>query len=275
MDKPVQVKSTSWMPTAVAVLAAVVLVQVLLLSKIWCASGRLDDRLAGVEESLEELEGAAELAEALVESQEELEDQVDAIRASTVYSSGKLSTLDTKVDHDMGDLASTLAGLFPQIETLVDQKVEEKLGGTGKAARPRFKSMDALAEDLALNQYQKQKTGEIFNQAKYEAFEVVNQPREDGTSIVQELRDTVMSSSKPHKDGMKVLMKLMVENVPGTDETYFSRLTKIREDAIDEAGENMSPEQAAKLGSMSVNAYAVETGYNPLTDFFKDAMGGE
>ncbi len=271
-------RAPGWMPTGVAVLAAVVLVQLLLLSRVWCTSGRLDDRMAAMEASVEDLEGTEELVEAMVAMQEdleELEDELDELRASTIASSGQLNKLDTKIDEDVGDLSSTLSGMFPQIEDLVEQKVSEKLAGTPKVARPRYKSMDSLAQDLGLNQFQKQKTGEIFNQAKYEAFEVVNLPREDGTSVVQELRDTVMSSSQPHKDGMKVLMKLMVENVPGTDETYFSRLSKIREDAVDEAGETMSEEQAAKLKSMNVNAYAVDTGYNPLMDFFKDALSGE
>lgn len=271
-------RTQGWIPTAVAVIGAVVIVQLILLTRLWCASGRLDDRMAAMEKATGDLEATEELAEALIEMKDdmdELEDELDSIRASTIHSSGKIETLDTKIEHDVGDLETTLSGMFPQIEDLVEQKVDEKLAGQGKIARPRYKSIDVLAQDLDLNQYQKQKTGEIFNQAKFEAFEVVNQPREDGTSIVEELRDTVLSSSHPHKDGMKVLMKLMVENVPGTDETYFSRLAKIREDAVDEAGENMSPEQVAKLKTMNVNAYAVDTGYNPLMDFFKDAMAGE
>lgn len=271
-------KTQSWMPTAVAVLGAVVIVQLILLTRLWCASGRLDDRLTAMEKSVGDIEATEELAEALIEMKDdmdELEDEVDNIRASSIHSSGQIESLDTKIEHDVGDLESTLSGMFPQIEDLVEQKVDEKLASQGKLPRPRYKSMEDLAQDLGLNQFQQQKTGEIFNQAKFEAFEVVNQPREDGTSIVEELKDTVLSSSHPHKDGMKVLMKLMVENVPGTDETYFSRLAKIREDAIDEAGETMSPEQATKLKSMNINAYAVDTGYNPLMDFFKEAMSGE
>ena len=263
---------------AVAVLAAVVLVQVILLTKLWCASGRLDDRMAELEESVDDLGETDELTEALIEMQEDMEDleeEVDAVRASTIYSSGQLNKLDTKIDHDVGDLATTLADMFPQLEDLVEKKVSEKMSGGEHSARPRFKSMDFLEQELGLNQYQNQKTGEIFNAAKYEAFEVVSLPREDGTSIVQELKDTLMTSSQPQKDGMKVLMKLMVENVPGTEETYFSRLTKIREDAVDEAGEVMSPDQAAKLESMNVNAYSVQTGYNPLTAFLKNTQSEE
>jgi hypothetical protein len=266
------------MTTAVAVLAAVMLVQVLLLSRLWCAAGRTGDRLAGLEESMEDLEGATELAEALIEMQDDIEDleaEVDDIRASTIHSSGKLNSLDTKIDQDVGDITTTLSDLFPQIEALVNQKLTEKLDGSGKAARPGYQSMDSLAEELALNQFQKQKTGEIFNQAKYEALEVVSQPREDGTTIVQELRDTVLSSSQPKKDGMKVLMKVMAENVPGTDETYFARLMKIRNDAIDEAGGNMSPEQAAKLTSKNINIFNIDTGYHPLRDFLTSSLSGE
>jgi hypothetical protein len=256
---------------AVGVLIAVVLVQLLLMTKLWCASGRMDERLARMEKAADERK-TAELAEALDETQlqlDELSDDVDRLRVRY------LSSAKSPTKASSGDAAGIEAGLtsmFPNIEALVDQKVSEKLKSKEGDVHPKFISMDELSEKLTLNQYQKQQVSDIFNRAKYEAFEVVSTPRSDGSSILEELKDAMLNSSQPRKDGTKVLLKLMVDDIPGTNETYFSRLTQIREDAISESSTAMNADQYESLKNLGVNVYAVQTGYNPLADYFRDVM---
>lgn len=259
-----------WIPVAVGVLIAVVLVQLLLMTKLWCASGRMDERLARMEKAADERK-TAELAEALDETQlqlDELSDDVDRLRVRSLSSAKS----PTQASGDAADIESGLKSMFPNIEALVDQKVAEKLESKEGSVHPKFISMDELSEKLTLNQYQKQQVSDIFNRAKYEAFEVVSTPRSDGSSILEELKDAMLNSSQPRKDGTKVLLKLMVDDIPGTNETYFSRLTQIREDAISESSTAMDADQYESLKNLGVNVYAVQTGYNPLADYFRDVM---
>jgi hypothetical protein len=266
-----------WMQAAVIALASLAAVLVVAVTGLWCSGSRTARRLEAVEKRLDEIHDIGELGESLVETAErldEIEGEVEQLRLASLASSGKLKKLDSKVGEGE-DIEGRISEMFPELEALIERKVASEVDSHKGPAIPLYPSIQELSDTLGLNQYQKQKTADLINQAKYEAFEVVSLPREDGTSLMDEFSQAILHSDEPRKEGMRVLMKLLVDDVPGSDQSYFDRLMQIRRQALDEAGASMSPEQAENLGSMKINVFGVDTGYNPITDYFKGAMAGE
>jgi len=82
----------------------------------------------------------------------------------------------------------------------------------------------------------------------------------------------MLESDNPRQEGTKVMMKLLVEPVPGRDETYFEVLKEIQGGLESDVSGVMTEEQHAGWESSDVNLFGVDTGYSPLMEHFKTAM---
>ncbi len=231
--------------------------------------GRAERRIGKIERTVKDIEKAQASAGDIEDLEAEvalLDEEIRNLRTTSLFASSKLKRLGLKIE-DLESYEADLTEVFPELDSLIQEKVDSKLA-SGKDVG-RLPTMQTLSEKLGMTPFQEQKTKEIFDRAKYDAFGIVNTPREDGTSLLDEVTDVMLHSQNPRQDGTRVMMKLFYENVPGTDETYFQKLKQLQTDTQDGVTGVMDESQAATYNSMDVNVFGVQTGYNPLADYFK------
>jgi len=234
----------------------------------------MEERVARLEDAQERMVEADELLDELDELSErveEVDEEVENLRAMSLYASGKLKKMGVKMD-DMASMEADLAEVFPELDTMIEEKLNRKMADSTTGKVGRMPTMDTLAESLQMTPYQHEKSQEVLNQAKYDAFNIVNTPRPDGTTLMGDLTEAMMSSDNPRQDGMKVMMKVLYENVPGKDQTYFQALKELQTGTQNQFTELLTEEQMMKYGGMDVNVFGVQTGYSPLADYLRDYM---
>ncbi len=257
-------KTPRWLSVVVGVLVALVIVQIALIQNLRSASGKTDRRIARLEKHAKEGAEASESLRKLTERVEFLEEDMFILQARNA----QLAMHFKKMGIPSGDLASMEAGItdmFPGIESMVDKKLSEKLGE--KSSVGRYPSMQDLSKQLGLSGFQEKEVSELINGSKTKAMEIASTPRPDGTTILDDISNALLHSDKPAQEGMKVLIRMYVEKVPGTNETYYDSLKRIQSETEGEIGTVLTEDQYGSFKGMDVNVYGVGTGYNPLLEY--------
>lgn len=263
-----------WIPLSMCVLFVVVAAQVALTWRTSCSASSMQERITKLERQQERMSDAEELSaemEGLETQLDELDEEVANLRAMSLYASGKLKRMGIKVD-DLDSMESDLTDVFPELDSVIDRKVSEKMAGGRTNKVGPLPTMEALSETLQMTPYQQQKSQQVLNQAKYDAFNIVNTPRADGSTLLGEITDVMVNSDQPRQDGTKVMLKLFYENVPGTDKTYFKALKELQTGTQNDFSGLMTEDQLSTYNNMDVNLFGVQTGYSPLADYLRDFM---
>jgi hypothetical protein len=163
------------------------------------------------------------------------------------------------------------------LQKFVDDRVEQKLRAPGGPARgsgqggERKMPLHDLAKELGLDPATQAKVAGIANTAKKEIFEVIKTPRPDGTCLADDLIAAVTGGNA--EDAQKVFSRIFTEKIPGTDTTYVTAVARIQEDARARLRAALGDATYERYQHMHVNPDHIETGYDPLAEYFVRRQG--
>lgn len=118
-----------------------------------------------------------------------------------------------------------------ELAALVDEAVEKKAAEM-QVMRNKKPPMDLFAKTLELTDLQREAAGQEIVRAQNDIKSILEIPAEDGTVFLEELVEVFASGmANPGKNAersMKFFGRLLSEKVPGTDETYATRIDGVK-----------------------------------------------
>jgi hypothetical protein len=175
-----------------------------------------------------------------------------------------------------GGLPTTLTE--EDIQKIVDEKVEEKLQargepkkGPGPAGGDRKMALHDMAKELGLDPKVQGQVAEIANTAKREIFEILKMPRADGTNVADELIDVLLKGDQA--GAQQLFQRLVTEKIPGTQTSYLAGVGAAQDRARGLLAAAMGPDAYGQFEHMSVHPENIETGYDPMGEYFKQRGG--
>ncbi|MEE2787511.1 MAG: hypothetical protein VX589_09245 [Myxococcota bacterium] len=154
--------------------------------------------------------------------------------------------------------------LEAKLERLASRRAHRNAGGQWKA------SMNELAQALDLDDQTAEMAYGVFNAARDDAFALLQQPRQDGRTLLDDLVDDIRrGETQPEKQLMK---RLFSQTVPGTKTTYMAKMISISENVSADLTDHLSEAQMNKLKSLNVALLEVDTGYDPVGDYVRRAL---
>jgi len=228
---------------------------------------------------------------------EEMREKVDRLEARQKESSRSLATLDAvreqiaKVERKAAEprpaaeaLPAPRPGALPttvteeDIQKIVDEKVEEKLQaragakkGPGQGGGDRKMPLHDMAKELTLDPKVQARVAEIANTAKKEIFEIIKAPRPDGTNVADELIDVMLKGDQAAMQ--QLFQRLFTEKIPGTQTTYLAGVGAVQDRAREFLSAAMGPDAYGRFEHMNVHPENIETGFDPMAEYFKQRGG--
>jgi len=184
--------------------------------------------------------------------------------------------------------ASTLEGALPYVESEATESFTAKVAEVVKAqfegnveelaSKQRVRSangqwkapMDELANELDMDDYQKDRSEEAFDRARDDAFQLLTTQRPDGGNLLDDLVSDIQNGTpEPYKVFME---RISSEHIPGTNRTYISEMMALSELLNQELGEHLSEDQVRKLKALQIAPLEVQTGHDPIGDYIRASM---
>jgi hypothetical protein len=145
---------------------------------------------------------------------------------------------------DAGAPASTAAGVLSggagsavteqvlaAVDERIDQAVEEKAEELERK-RNKKPSLDAVAEELALDPYQREVVEREVRQGQHQIRAILETPTADGSNLLDGLVEAMACSEAKRPDAgarwAAWIGRVMTETVPGTDQTYAARAEAVK-----------------------------------------------
>ena len=173
-----------------------------------------------------------------------------------------------------GALPTTLTE--EDLHKLVDERVEEKLQARGEPKKgpgggDRKFPLHDLAKELALDPKVQEKVAGIANTAKKEIFEIIRTPRPDGTNVADELIDVMVKGDQAA--AQQLFQRLFTEKIPGTQTTYLAGVGAVQDRARQYLASAMGAESYGRFEHMNLKPENIETGFDPMGEYFKQRGG--
>jgi hypothetical protein len=171
--------------------------------------------------------------------------------------------------------ASGAPGLTPDdLDQIIDQKVSEKVkarvgedNGFGGKKRP----LADVAKELGLPHDVEVQMAQAANEAKQEVFDILKTLRADGGNLVDDIW-TAMKTGDQEK-AQKEFMRIFKDQVPGTNETYFTAAIRVSDATMKKFEQFLTPEQLTKYKHTGVGPLDLETGFDPWAEYVKTKGG--
>jgi hypothetical protein len=212
------------------------------------------EQLDSIEAELKQRIQKSEAVEAAVAKKLEVLSKKAGAAASVA---GEAKSMDAAID----------AAVAGKVEQAVEAKMKKELKKRRRRGGEEWKpSIGELEKELEMDAFQVQKSTEMFNRGKDLAFELFKTPREDGTSLLDDLA-VAMRGEDPEKNAGRVFMRIFTERVPGTEQTYLQEIMKIRGGVVEDLGTVLDEGQIEGLHSEQVNILEVDTGYDPFGEY--------
>jgi hypothetical protein len=272
-------KPGGWIKAVVVVLAlccaALAIAAIYLTTALGEATGKLErveTRLADLahpdgatKSAFDKLGRAGAELSALKEQNAKLADRIDALQL-------KLRSTDRRLDSiEAGDLEDL--GIDELVDQRLSQRIVESRKKLGERRRP---TVERLAEYLGLSAGQQQRVTGTIDRAKDDVWELLNEQRADGRTLVDDLSETFNSPLAPEAKKKQLLKQLFQEGPPGTEDSYFTKIMEIRSGALDDFYGILDDGQQGKFKGMGIDPFGIQTGYSPFRDeVWKAVMGGQ
>ncbi len=161
------------------------------------------------------------------------------------------------------------------IQKIVDERVEQKLQARseerGRNGDDRKLPLHDIAKDLALDPAAQARIAQIANAAKKEIFEILRTPRPGQASLADEIIDSVLSGDQARVQ--QTFLKAFTEKLPGSDQTYLAFVARIQQEAYADLERAMPREAYLRYRHMNVKPENIETGYDPLGEYWLQRGG--
>jgi hypothetical protein len=183
----------------------------------------------------------------------------------------KIVVVERKVD-EIPPPAPAVAAAAPsgsmneeRLKGLVDERIEKKLEGFEGSKDDRKMPLETLSEKLKLDPVTRQRVAEIADATKKEIFNLLLEPRPDGTTLADEIIEAYLSGDP--EAVRKGFVKLLTEKIPRTDSTYLAGIAEIQQRGREDLARVMTPEAYERYLGMNVHPENIQTGYEPWGEY--------
>lgn len=137
---------------------------------------------------------------------------------------------------DTGDVASPAnrPEADEALKAIVDDAVDRKAGQVIDELRTKANkkpAMDVFARVLELTEEQRAETERVIVEGQRQVHQILNTPTYDGTSLMDDLVEVfakgIAEPGKDHGFG-RWIGRVLTEKIPGTDETYATRIESVK-----------------------------------------------
>ena len=194
---------------------------------------------------------SADMAD-LTERIKALDDRIGAILLKARANSKRLDNLEA------GDLSDLGLG------ALIDQKLKEGAHGAGPLGPSTGRDIDSIGDKIQLTDLQRRRIANLMNKAKEDVMSVLTAARQEDPELVEYIGKVMRSGEDIKSIANQLLPKLFNNNVPGTDESYFSTLLDIRQNATVDFRDILSADQFDTFGKLGIDIFGIGTGYSPF-----------
>ena len=158
----------------------------------------------------------------------------------------------------------------------VQARLEKKMDKIAARRRtPRgewIAPMDELSEALSLDTRQAAKAQQIFDDARDQTFDLFKIEQADGGSMVDDVVSDLKSGMPQHEAWGRFMKRIFSDTIPGTEDTYLSRLIELRGSVFSDLGANLSDAQVSTLEGLKIDPLRVETGHDPIRQYVEEAL---
>jgi hypothetical protein len=253
------------------------------------AISTLDARLAAAEQLSREAKTASETAtlpQSVEDNLAELQEKFDAIgkrveimgtQVSALREAEKKSKLQFARFRDkVGKMSESPGGAVPkeEIESMINEKLKD--GHLGK--KP---ALSAVAARIELEKDEQAAIEDILHRKKLEVMSILKTPRDDGSNLLDEFADELIeiySSEQPDagaavKAYMKLFGRLATEKVPGSSETYLSRLGKIEQETRTAYRDTLSEKKYSAFEALGIeNTTEIKIPDEPIDKYVQQRL---
>jgi hypothetical protein len=185
---------------------------------------------------------------------EVLDTQVAALRESDKSTRGQVARIKKQVDTAPAGVPPESVVRREDVEKLIEQKMKGHQPQRGPVP------IEALAEQLKLDEAEKKAIEDILRQKKNERMTLLKTPRADGSNLLDEFADGLvkaMSSGEPDEHAMrevhmKFQRRMMTEKVPGGETTYAEITMKQQQETREALKAALSREQYQAFEAMGI-----------------------
>ena len=181
-----------------------------------------------------------------------LDDRIGAILLKARANSKRLDSLEA------GDLSDLGLG------ALIDRKLKGGAQGAGPLGSFAGRDIDSIGDKIQLTDLQRRRVANLMDRAKEDVMDVLTAARQEDPELVEYIGNVMRSGEDIKNVANQLLPKLFNNNVPGTDESYFSALLDIRQNATADFGNILSADQLDAFGKLEIDIFGIGTGYSPF-----------
>ncbi len=182
---------------------------------------------------------------ALQEKVEALEAQVSSLQESERENGAQIARLGEKMESAPVSSPAGPVVRKDEIEDLIDEKMK------GRQPLGKEPPLSAVAARLDLEEIERNQLEDILRRKKNEMMTLLQTPRADGTNLLDEFSDELISlMASGEADGqagkkvfMKFFQRVASERVPGTEKTYLAEIIKMQQETRDAFKQALSPKQ--------------------------------
>lgn len=246
-------------------------------------------KVQSIESSLSEQSGELSSSAGLVKSQQAFSKRISRLERSSARLLERVRRLEvhrgnvTRVDQESDAVklsAQTLeelkiAGVEAAVVGRVEQALEAKVSEI--VTRPRtgqgewIAPVAELSELLNLSPETSERVTQVFNTAHDASFELLSKPREDGSSMLDDLVGDLQELGHP-RGFQRWLGRLGQTEVPDGEGTYAQAYGSLRSTVLDRLQTTLTDEQMRRFEDAKVAPLRVDTGHDPVRDYVEAAL---
>ena len=181
-----------------------------------------------------------------------LDDRIGAILLKARANSKRLDSLEA------GDLSDLGLG------ALIDRKLQGGAQGAGPLGSFAGRDIDSIGDKIQLTDLQRRRVANLMDKAKEDVMDVLTAARQEDPELVEYIGNVMRSGEDIKNVANQLLPKLFNNNVPGTDESYFSALLDIRQNAAADFENILSADQLDAFGKLEIDIFGIGTGFSPF-----------
>jgi hypothetical protein len=170
------------------------------------------------------------------------------------------------------------AGADPDaLDAAVAKKVDEKMAESNKKKGGIFgddnkRPLTEISKELGLTEQQEDMMATAIDASQREMFALITTPRTDGTNILDEVVEAFKDPENAQQKAQAAFLKLFTDRIPGSDETYLSRIMKEKEALNGEFGKFLTEEQMKKYTRLGQDPHEIQTGFDPYGQYMAERL---
>lgn len=148
-----------------------------------------------------------------------------------------------------------------EIDDIVDRKLGEKMVAVMHGRLGGTVSIDDFSAALGLDDTQKNRVADILNRSRDRIYELADTAIANQPELAKRMNQIVKSKDPLPKKIRRMSEMLSKVGPPGSDETYYDALVKIRDETLQEFDGTLNEEQLEKYKKHPLSLIGVNTGY--------------